>query len=84
MIIEYVTAAMRHARYEIVEEDRSYYGEIPGFQGVWADGQSLEGCREQLQEVLEKWILLRVRERLPLPEVDGHTLEIGEVAWALA
>jgi predicted RNase H-like HicB family nuclease len=84
VIIEYVTAAMRHARYEIVEEDRSYYGEIPGFQGVWADGQSLEGCREQLQEVLEKWILLRVRERLPLPEVDGHTLEIGEVAWALA
>ena len=32
----YIQAAMRQARYEVLPEDGTYYGEIDGFQGVWA------------------------------------------------
>ena len=71
MLTKYIQAAMRHAKYQILPEDGIFYGEIPGFQGVYADTDTLEECREQLQEVLEEWILFRVSRNLPLPEVDG-------------
>jgi len=39
-----------------------------------------EDCREQLQEVLEEWVLFRVHKHLPLPAIDGIELTIQEVA----
>ena len=80
MLTNYVRAAMRRARYEILPDDSSFYGEIPGFDGVWANADTLEGCREELEEVLEEWILLRVSKHLPLPIVDGIELTIKGVA----
>lgn len=46
MLISYINEAMRLAKYEILE-DHTYYGEIPGFQGVWANADSLDACREE-------------------------------------
>ena len=80
MITAYIRGAMEKAHYEIVEDDHTYFGEIPEFQGVWASSPNLERCRTELEEVLENWILLRVHKQLPLPSVDGITLEISEVA----
>ena len=67
MLTTYIQAAMRHAHYELLE-DHTFYGEIPGFQGVFAASEQLETCREQLQEVLEGWIVLGLRmgHRLPM------------------
>ncbi|MGH3146855.1 MAG: type II toxin-antitoxin system HicB family antitoxin [Rubrobacter sp.] len=76
MLTEYIRAAMRRARYEILEDDGTYYGEIPGFDGVWANSGNLEDCREELEEVLEGWIVLSLRRNLPLPTVDGLSLEV--------
>ena len=70
MLTAYIHAAMKHARYEILE-DRTYYGEIPGFQGVFANADTLEECREQLQDVLEGWIILGLKLGHALPTVDG-------------
>ncbi|MFU8858621.1 MAG: type II toxin-antitoxin system HicB family antitoxin [Deferrisomatales bacterium] len=61
-------------------DDGSYYGEIPGFPGVHANASTLEGCREDLEEVLEEWILLRVSEHQPLSQVDGLQLAAQKVA----
>jgi len=36
MLLGYIQAAMRHARYEILSEDGTYYGEIPKCRGVYA------------------------------------------------
>lgn len=44
-------AALHKAPYEILAEDSSCYGEIPGFEGVYANAESLESCREELREV---------------------------------
>lgn len=79
MLREYISEAMRGAHYEILEDDGSFYGEIPGFQGVLANAPSLEACREQLEEVLEEWVLLRVSRNLDLPVVNGLELRIRNV-----
>jgi len=71
---------MRRARYEIVEDDGSFYREIPGFDGVWSTGDTLKGCREELSEVLEGWIILSSSKNLPLPTVDSISLEISSTA----
>lgn len=80
MLLEYTQAALRHAKYEILRDDASYYGEIPECNGVYANAATLEDCREQLREVLEEWVLFRVHRNLPLPVIDGISLTIEEVA----
>ena len=80
MLLEYIDNAMKRGRYEILKDDMSYYGEIPGFEGVFANAVDLEACRNQLREVLEEWILLRVSKNLEIPEVDGVNLKIVDVA----
>jgi predicted RNase H-like HicB family nuclease len=80
MITKYIRAALHHAKYEILADDGSFYGEIPVCNGVYANAATLEDCREQLEEVLEEWILFRVSRTLPLPAIDGIELTIKEVA----
>lgn len=80
MLTEYLRQALKNAKYEILPEDKTYYGEIPEFAGVYSDAPTLEACREELAEVLEEWILFRVSRNLPLPVVDGIELRIKEVA----
>ena len=69
MLLEYIKAAMAKAKYEILPDDGTYYGHIPGFKGVWANAHSLEKCREELQSVLEDWILMGIRFGDHLPRV---------------
>jgi len=80
MLTNYIRAALHQARYEILSDDQSFYGEIPGFDGVYANAATLEACREELAEVLEEWIFFRVSKSLPLPAVDGIELTVKEVA----
>ena len=75
MLTEYIRAAMSRAAYEILS-DGTFYGEIPGFQGVYANAKTLEACRAELQDVLEGWIVLGLRLGHPLPVVDGVELAV--------
>ena len=67
MLIAHSRAAMHRAKYEILSDDSSFYGEIPGFQGVYANAGTLEACRDELEAVLEGWALFRVSRNLALP-----------------
>ena len=80
MLRRYLKAALRHARYEILEDDGTFYGEIAECQGVYANASTLEACRDELEEVLEEWVLLRVSQGLELPIIDGEVLKIQKVA----
>ncbi len=73
VLAAYRHAAMRRATYEILSNG-TFYGEIPGFEGMWSNGATLEACREELQEVLEGWILLGLRMGHTLPIAEGITL----------
>ena len=78
MLTEYLEAAMKRANYEILPDDNTFYGNIPGFEGVYANSDNLETCRSELKEVLEEWILLSISRHLPLPIIDGIDLTVKE------
>jgi predicted RNase H-like HicB family nuclease len=76
MLTKYIEAAMKHARYEILADDGSFYGEIPQCQGVYANAGTLESCRNELADVLEDWLLFRIHKNLPIPAINGIKLKI--------
>ncbi|QLC49627.1 type II toxin-antitoxin system HicB family antitoxin [Methanolobus zinderi] len=81
MLIEYIHAALENARYEIIEDDEPYYGEVPELEGVWATGSTLEECRRNLEEVIDEWIVFRLCRGFTLPPVGNHVIEdCGEAA----
>ncbi|MEX1254551.1 MAG: type II toxin-antitoxin system HicB family antitoxin [Dehalococcoidia bacterium] len=69
MLTAYIDAAMARARYKIME-DGTYFGEIPRLPGVWANAETLEACRQELQEVLEDWLVLKLRDGDEVPVID--------------
>ena len=77
MLTAYINAAMRNAKYKILG-DGSFYGEIPTLQGVWANADTMEECRTELQSVLEGWIILGLQFGDQLPEVNGVSLRVKE------
>jgi predicted RNase H-like HicB family nuclease len=76
MFTRYIRAPMALAKYEITEEDGTFYGSIaaPGFEGIWANASTLEACREELEEVLEDCVLSSVADHSPIPEIGGIRL----------
>jgi predicted RNase H-like HicB family nuclease len=67
MICDYVQAALQRARYELIEDEEPFYGEVPELPGVWATGKTLEECRQQLAEVVDGWVLIRLARGLAIP-----------------
>ena len=67
MLTFYLTQKLAQAKYKILE-DGTYFGEIPGLQGIWASEKTLEKCRETLREVLEEWLVLKLQDvdRIPV------------------
>jgi predicted RNase H-like HicB family nuclease len=80
MLTAYINAALRKAHYEVLPDGEGYFGTIEGLQGVWGNAETLEACREELRGALEGWIVLGLRLGHTLPEIDGITLNIQEVA----
>ncbi len=81
MLIEYIEEALRKAKYQLIEDEEPYYGEVEGLKGVWATGRSLEECRNNLKEVIEGWILVSVKKGLPIPKLGDF--EIKEMQRAI-
>jgi predicted RNase H-like HicB family nuclease len=65
MITEYINAALQRAKFEIIDNEKPYYGEVPELEGVWATGKTLEECRQDLAEVIDGWLVVRLRRGLP-------------------
>ena len=66
MLTEFIAKKLKAAKYKLLE-DGTFFGEIPGFNGVWANAKDLEDCREELREVLEDWIVLKIKDNEPIP-----------------
>jgi predicted RNase H-like HicB family nuclease len=75
MITEYIAAALSRARYEIIEDEEPYYGEVPELAGVWATGKTLEECRHNLADVIDEWLVLSLKRGLPIPPLGEHRVE---------
>ncbi len=75
MITQYIEAALSRARYEIIEDEEPYYGEVPELEGVWATGKTLEECRRNLAEVIDGWLVVRLRRGLDIPSIGEYKIE---------
>ncbi|MFH0967561.1 MAG: type II toxin-antitoxin system HicB family antitoxin [Methanobacteriota archaeon] len=75
MIIEYINTALAQAHYELIEDEEPYYGEIPDLPGVYATGKTLEECRKNLVEIIDGWLIIRLRRGMPIPSIQGICIE---------
>ena len=79
MLTTYIAKTLEYATFE-GPDDEKWYGEIPVCPGVWAIGESREECRRELQEVLEEWLILKLRDNDPdIPVIDGVQLTGAEM-----
>jgi len=74
MLTQYLQAALDRARYEIIEDEEPFYGEVPELPGVWATGMTLEVCRSNLASAVEDWILFSLAKGLPIPALGDVVL----------
>jgi predicted RNase H-like HicB family nuclease len=81
MLVEYIQGALEKAEYKKLENG-IWFAEIPGFEGVWANGKTVEECRKELVEVLEEWLILKLRDTDPIPLVKGYKIDIKKVTSA--
>ena len=67
LLAEYIEISIKDAVITLLC-DGTYFAEIPGFQGAWANADSPEECRQEMKEVLEDWILLGIKlgHQIPL------------------
>jgi predicted RNase H-like HicB family nuclease len=80
MLTEYIEEALRRARYELIDDEEPYYGEVAELKGVWASGKTLEECRENLKEVIEGWILISLKKDLPVPSLGAREIKELKIA----
>lgn len=66
MLSSYIGRKLKGARYKILK-DGTYFGEIPGLRGVWANARNLEDCRKELESALGDWILFTLKDGGSLP-----------------
>jgi predicted RNase H-like HicB family nuclease len=78
MLLGYIQEALERARYELIEDEEPYYGEVPELPGVWATGKTLETCRRNLAEAVEDWVLLSVTKGLPIPALGQIAIRLPE------
>jgi len=77
MLLEYIQATLEKAEYKQLDNN-TWFAEVPDFEGVWANGKTVEECRKELVEVLEDWLLLKLRDGDPVPVVKGIDIRIKE------
>jgi len=77
MLTRYIEAAMSKATYELLD-DGSFYGEIPPCPGVYANADTLEECRSELQSGLEGWIILGLRLGHDIPPIGKISIDYSE------
>jgi len=78
MLLHYIQTALNRAHYEMIEDETPFYGEVPGLEGVWATGETLEACRENLANSIEDWLLFSIAKGLPIPPLGDVSIYIPE------
>jgi predicted RNase H-like HicB family nuclease len=79
MISRYVDAALRRAHFVALAEG-GYTATVTGLRGVIATGATLETCRDQLSEVVEEWVLVRVARGLDVPPLGGAKVQVRKAS----
>ena len=73
MLTRYIQEAMKRARYKSLK-DGTCFAQIPGLTGVWANESTPDECRVVLQEVLEEWLFMKIRDGNRIPRLGRVAL----------
>lgn len=68
MLLEYVEQAMEKAVYEKLR-DGTFWGQIEACKGVVAGGRTLAQCQRELREVLDGWLIVKLRHGDQIPTI---------------
>ena len=79
VISRYVQEALRRARYRMLD-DGTFCGTVANLRGVVASAHTLEQCRDQLAEIVEEWVLVRVSRGLSVPTLGGETVRVRKAS----
>ena len=75
LLSRYIYIAMRPAVPE--QTEAAWFCDLPKFPGVWAEGESVKGCLDTLQEVLQEWLILKIADGdLDIPVLDEIDLTV--------
>lgn len=66
MLTDYIAAQLKKAKFKKLA-DKTYFGEISGVRGVWANAKTLSGCKKQLQEAFEDWLVVSIKTDKKVP-----------------
>lgn len=69
--MKYMERAIEGAVFEPLEGGEGFYATIPGFQGLWAQGLTMEACKDELLSVLEGWLALSVERSMAIPTLSS-------------
>jgi predicted RNase H-like HicB family nuclease len=70
----YIEIAMSARKLERME-DGTWFAELPGFQGVWAQGATEAKATAELVDVLVGWMFLKIEDRDgDIPVISGINL----------
>ncbi|OGB99523.1 hypothetical protein A2V82_05875 [candidate division KSB1 bacterium RBG_16_48_16] len=76
---KYVEAALKKAEYQR-DENEVIIGKVPGASGFFAQGDTFEEARANLQDVIEGNVMLALQMGLEIPRIEG--VEIKEIDYA--
>ncbi len=76
---KYVEAALKQADYE-KDENGVVIGKVPEASGFFAQGDTFEEARANLQDVIEGNVILALQLGLEIPKIEG--VEMKEIDYA--
>ncbi len=79
MFAEYIAAALRRAEYKIIESDDPVFVSVPGLNGAWATGKTVEEARAELIEVIEEWLVLGITLGHTIPAIEGAMINVPTI-----
>ena len=76
LIDRYVASQLRRAVIEDLGEE-GLYAEIPGLRGLWADGDTVDAVRVELEDALRSWLNVKIAHcDGDIPQVDQINLNV--------
>ncbi len=79
LLSEYIKQALKKAQYEKDEND-VVIAKVPGCSGFFAQGDTFEEARTNLQDVIEGNVILALQLGFAIPVIEG--LEMKEYDYA--
>ena len=69
---KYIENMLARANYEYDKSVGMWVGSVAGVQGIYAQGVSVEGVRQELSEMLEENLLLDIQDK---KKISGFSLK---------